>query len=72
LHFNPQDFSDVVPGKEISVEIIGRVFDEYGDALLVNIKNSEKQYPHITLSIAEGIRRSYSDQMIQKAYEIIQ
>ena len=54
-------------GKECSIKIIGRVFDDKGDALLVENPKSTSKYPHITLSCAEGTKPVYSFQMIQHA-----
>lgn len=67
LKFNVKSFESVEVGKKSLLKIIARVFDENGDALLVETDRSEKKYPHITLSCAEGVRRSYSDEMITNA-----
>lgn len=69
LQFNPENFNGVIPGKEILIKITVRVFDEKGDALLIETSRSEKEFPHITLSVADGVRRSYSDEMIKKAVQ---
>lgn len=69
LKFNPEDFSSIEVGRKSKLKIIARIYDDKGDALLVETDRSEKQYPHITLSCAEGVRRSYSDEMIQSAFQ---
>lgn len=69
LEFNPSNFDDVHVGKKSKLKIIARIYDEKGDALLVETDRSKKIHPHITLSCAEGIRRAYSDEMIEKAFE---
>lgn len=69
LEFNPNNFDTVNVGNKINLKVIARVFDEKGDALLVETDRSTKIHPHITLSCAEGVRRSYSDEMIEKAFE---
>jgi hypothetical protein len=66
LQYNPETFDSVQPGKISLLKIIARVFDDQGDALLVETDRSEKEYPHITLSCAEGVRRAYSHEMIKK------
>lgn len=69
LEFDPVNFDNVSVGKKSTLKIIARIYDEKGDALLVETDRSKKIHPHITLSCAEGIRRSYSDEMIEKAFE---
>lgn len=69
LQFNPENFKTVQPGHKSVVKIIARIFDTKGDALLIETGRSEKQYPHITLSCAEGVRRSYSDDMIKDFFQ---
>ncbi len=66
LQYNPDNFDSVQPGKKSLLKIIARVFDGQGDALMVETDRSEKEYPHITLSCAEGVRRAYSHGMLQK------
>jgi hypothetical protein len=69
LEFDPSNFKSISVGKESKLKIITRISDNKGDALLVETDRSKKVHPHITLSCAEGIRRSYSDEMIEKAFE---
>lgn len=69
LEFNPSDFNGIKVGKKSNLKIIARVYDDKGDALLIETDRSKKTHPHITLSCAEGIRRSYSDEMIEGAFE---
>ncbi len=69
LEFNPNNFDNVHVGKKSKLKIIARIYDEKGDALLVETDRSKKIHPHITLSCAEGVRRAYSDEMIEKVFE---
>lgn len=69
LEFNPANFDNIHAGKKSKLKIIARIYDEKGDALLVETDRSKKNHPHITLSCGEGTRRSYSDEMIEKAFE---
>lgn len=68
LEFDPENFENVTVGRKSLLKIVARVFDDKGDALLVETNRSNKSHPHITLSCAEGIRRAYSDEMIEKAF----
>jgi len=65
--FKPANLDGVEVGKETIMKIIGRVFDEKGDALLVENLKATFKYPHITLSCAEGVPPFYSNEMIEKA-----
>jgi len=49
------------------MKIIGRAYDEKGDALLVENPKSKNKYPHITLSCAEGVSPVYSNELFEKA-----
>ncbi len=67
IAFKPNSLDGISVGEESSMKIIGRVFDEKGDALLVeNIKSTNK-HPHITLSCAKGVSPFYSNELIEKA-----
>lgn len=69
LEFNPANFDNIHVGKKSILKIIAWIYDDKGDALLVETDRSKKNHPHITLSCAEGIRRSYSDEMIEQAFK---
>ena len=56
-------------GRKTKLKIIGRAYDEKGDALLVEDIKSENKYPHITLSCAEGVKPVYSHELIERASE---
>ncbi len=49
------------------MKVIGRAWDEKGDALLVENAKSSNKYPHVTLSCAEGVSPVYSNQLIEEA-----
>jgi len=51
------------------MKIIGRAQDEKGDALIVENTKSNNEYPHITLSVAEGVSPVYSNELIKNALE---
>jgi Fungal tRNA ligase phosphodiesterase domain. len=69
IAFKPNDLAGIEVGKESSLKVVARVYDEKGDALLVENSKSKNQYPHITLSCAEGVSPVYSNELIKKAVE---
>jgi mRNA-degrading endonuclease toxin of MazEF toxin-antitoxin module len=54
-------------GHTLKIKVLGRVLDEFADAILIENNLSKKQYPHITISHVDGVERNYSDTMIEKA-----
>ena len=54
-------------GSTIEFDTCGLVKDEKGQALLVKGVESEKKFPHITLSCAEGVQASYSNDLAEAA-----
>jgi len=69
IAFKPGNLDGIDVSKESSMKILGRVFDEKGDALLVENPNSNNENPHITLSCAEGVSPVYSSELIKKGLE---
>ena len=67
IQYKPTSLDDLDLGAETKMRIIGRAFDENGDALLVENPKSYNTYPHITLSCAEGVPPNYSNELIGKA-----
>ncbi len=67
IAFRPNDLNGIEIGNKSIMKVIGRVYDEKADAILVENPKSNKKYPHITISCAEGINPLYSDEMIEKA-----
>ena len=65
--FEPENFDSIEIGKEYSVKIIGRAYDEFGDDLLVKNIKSKNKYPHITLSRGENAPPLYSKILFEKA-----
>lgn len=59
----------VCVGEQSELRIVGRVTDEKVDALLVEDPISKNKNPHITLSVADGIRPSQSNESIMHAME---
>jgi hypothetical protein len=69
IAFKPQSLEGIEVGKKSLMKIIGRAFDEKGDALLVENEKSNNENPHITLSCADGISPVYSNELLKKAIE---
>ncbi len=67
IAYDPENLNDIEVGKPYTLSIIGRAYDEKGDALLVENKKSTLRYPHITLSCAPGIGPIYSNELLEQA-----
>lgn len=70
LEFQPKyGRTGVCVGEKTELQIIGRVTDDKVDALLVSDPKSKNKNPHITLSTAEGVKPSRSNESIMYAME---
>jgi len=69
IGYRPLNLDGIEVGKEQAIKIIGRAYDEKGDALLVENPKSKNKYPHITLSRSEDAPPLYSEQLFDKAIE---
>ena len=69
IAFRPNSLDGIEVGKKSQMKIVGRIFDEKGDALLVENVKSTNENPHITLSCADGVSPVYSNELIKKAIE---
>ncbi len=67
IAYRPDSLGSITPGKKRVVKIVGRAFDKKGDVLLVECADSEKVYPHITLSCAQGVEPDYSNTLLEQA-----
>lgn len=67
IEFEPTSLNNIKIGKAGTLKIIGRAFDEKGDALLVENLKSKNKFPHITLSCADGITPLYSNELLERA-----
>ena len=67
IEFKPENLDSIETGKEYSIKIIGRAYDEFGDDLLVENLKSKNKYPHITLSRADIAPPLYSKILFEKA-----
>lgn len=67
IEFQPDSLDGIEIGKEQSIKIIGRAYDEFGDDLLVESPKSKNKYPHITLSRADNAPPLYSKILFEKA-----
>ncbi len=69
IEFEPNNLDGIEIGKEYSIKIIGRAWDEFGDDLLVENPKSKNKYPHITLSRGENAPSLYSKILFEKAID---
>jgi hypothetical protein len=69
LEYDPENLNKISVGKKHKVKIIARVVDDKADILLVETNLTDKKFPHITLSCKEGVRRSYSNELLEKAFQ---
>ena len=53
-------------GSEVTMSVMGEVFDGKGQAALVSCNLSRNNHPHVTLSCSEGIAPNYSNQMLEE------
>ncbi len=67
IAFKPDNLDEIEIGKKSVIKILARAYDEKGDALLVDNPKSKNKYPHITLSCAQGVTPSYSNELLEKA-----
>ena len=67
IEFKPENLQGIEVGKELSIKIVGRAYDEFGDDLLVENFKLKNEYPHITLSRAENAPPLYSKILFEKA-----
>lgn len=66
IEFKPKNLENIKVGEKYNLKVIGRVWDDKGDALLVENFKSKNKYPHITISCVEGVPPVYSNEMIEK------
>ncbi|MBP6912213.1 MAG: hypothetical protein KBB88_03380 [Candidatus Pacebacteria bacterium] len=66
IEFEPKNIDGLEIGKDITIKIIGRAWDEYGDDLLVENPKSINTYPHITLSRTDNAPPLYSQILFSK------
>ena len=69
INYKPKDLSNLNLGRKSKLKIVARVFNQKGDALLVEDLKSENKFPHITISCAESIPPMYSNQMLEEEFE---
>ena len=67
ITFKPENLEGIEVGRKHKLKVLARVFDDKGDALLVECHRSTKKFPHITLSHADGADRNYSNEMVENA-----
>jgi hypothetical protein len=61
-----EEISSLEIGKKVSLKVIGLAQDDKAQAILIETGLSSNQFPHITISTAEGTRPVYSNELIEK------
>ncbi|MEA1929582.1 MAG: hypothetical protein U9M92_01695 [Patescibacteria group bacterium] len=70
IEFRPQNgLADIEVGEKQTIAITGRVTTDKVDVLLVENEKSTNEHPHITLSIAEGVRPTEGNVEIEIAMQ---
>ena len=67
LAFKPGDDHPALEliGSETTVRVVGHSSDSKGQAALVEVDvHCDNAHPHVTLSVAEGVAPSYSNQLL--------
>lgn len=59
---SPHELEKYSLGAEVEFTVVGEVFDDKGQAVLVKGVDSKNLYPHITISTAPGIKPVYSNE----------
>lgn len=67
IEFKPSSTSGLDIGKRRQIKILGRAYDDKGDALLVDNPKSKNKFPHITLSCVSDTDPVYSNELLEKA-----
>ena len=69
IEYRPNDLSDIEIGKKYTLRVIGYVYDENSQAVLVENPKSTKEYPHITISCTDDVNPRHTTDMIDRAIE---
>lgn len=72
IEFKPKSIENLPIGLKVKMAITGRLTTKKVDVLLVDNKLSANKHPHITLSTADGVRPSDSNEEISNNLRKIQ
>jgi hypothetical protein len=67
IAFKPESEAGLELGKRVSIKVLGRAFDDKGDALFVENPKSKMKFPHITLSCSPETDPVYSNELLERA-----
>ncbi len=67
IAFKPESADGLEMGKQWKIKVLGRAFDDKGDALLVENPKSKNEFPHITLSCTLDTDPIYSNELLKRA-----
>lgn len=75
MAFNPEpevlERYRALEGQRIKVPVTAVCADEKGQAVLVGV-DSENEYPHITISVADGVEAKYSNELLASQHADMQ
>lgn len=75
MAFNPEPDTleryRALEGQRIAVPVTAVCVDEKAQAVLVGV-DSENEYPHITISVAEGVKPAYSNELLASQHAGLQ
>jgi hypothetical protein len=66
IEFKPSSIEGLEIGKVVNMPILGRLTTDKVDVLWVDNPYSKNEYPHITLSTAEGVKPFESNSELKK------
>jgi hypothetical protein len=69
IAFRPPNLEGIEVGKKLKLQVLGRVSDDKGDALIVKKYKTLNTRSHITLSCAENVVPTYSKELLESAFE---
>ncbi len=67
IDYRPSDLSEIEIGKRYKLRVIGYVFDDNSQAVLVDNPKSKKPHPHITISCTYDVNPRHTGEMIERA-----
>lgn len=67
IDYRPVDLSEIEIGKRYHLKIVGYVYDEDSQAVLVENPKSKKPNPHITISCTYNVNPRHTGEMIDRA-----
>ncbi len=67
IEYRPKDLSGIEIGNKYFLKVIGYVYDENSQAVLIKNPKSTKEHPHITISCTDNVNPRHTEDMIERA-----